>query len=84
MTHTIRLVDIHLRNSVRAVALELNLEHRAVKKMTQDLREVPGSLFKTIGCPKVTRTEEELAEVTKNLISDFFREYFIVITDYQR
>ncbi|KAG2213441.1 hypothetical protein INT47_009115 [Mucor saturninus] len=73
--HAVHLVDIHSRNSARAVALELKLEPRTVQGWYKTWKEDLVSLFKTIGLPRIIETEGELAEATKSLVSDFYYKY---------
>lgn len=73
--HAVHLVDVHPRNSARAVALELNLQPRTVQRWYKAWKEDPDSLFKTIGRPRIIEPEGELAEATKNLVSDFYYKY---------
>ncbi|CAO3673298.1 unnamed protein product [Rhizopus stolonifer] len=73
--HAVHLVDVHPRNSERAVALELNLQPRTVQRWYKGWKEDLDSLFKTIGRPRIIELEGELAEATKNLVSDFYYKY---------
>ncbi|KAI9362872.1 hypothetical protein BD770DRAFT_407937 [Pilaira anomala] len=73
--HAVHLVDIHPRNSARAVVLELKLEPRTLQKWYKTWKEDLDSLFKTIGRPRIIEPEGELAEATKSLVSDFYYKY---------
>lgn len=66
------MVDVHPKNSARAVALDLKLEPRTVQRWYKTWKEDPDSLFKTIGRPKIIDPEGELAEATKKVVSDFY------------
>lgn len=79
--HAVHLVDVHPRNSARAVALKLNLQPRTVQRWHKAWKEDPDSLFKTIGRPRIIKPEGELAEATKNLVSDFYCKYPTVTID---
>ncbi|CEP16413.1 hypothetical protein [Parasitella parasitica] len=68
----VHLVDVHPKNSARAVALDLKLEPRTVQRWYKAWKEDPDSLFKVIGRPKIIEPEGELAEATKQVVSDFY------------
>ncbi|CEP19757.1 hypothetical protein [Parasitella parasitica] len=67
----VHLVDVHPKNSARAVALDLKLEPRTVQRWYEIWKEDPNSLFKIIGRPKIIEPEGELAEATKKVVADF-------------
>lgn len=68
----VRLVDIYPKNSARAVALDLGLEPRSLQRWYSIWKKDPDSLFKTIGRPRIIEAEVELAEATKNAITEFY------------
>lgn len=68
----VHLVDIHPKNSARAVALSLKLEPRTVQRWYKTWKEDPDSLCKTIGRPRIIEPEGELAEATRNVVADLY------------
>ncbi|KAI8875236.1 hypothetical protein K501DRAFT_136154, partial [Backusella circina FSU 941] len=68
----VHLVDIHPKNSARAVALNLKLELRTLQRWYKTWKEDPDSLFKTIGRPRIIEPEGELAEATRNVVADLY------------
>ncbi|CEP12412.1 hypothetical protein [Parasitella parasitica] len=68
----VHLVDIHPKNSARAVALSLKLEPRTVQRWYKSWKEDPDSLFPTIGRPRIIDPEGELAEATKAVVTDLY------------
>lgn len=68
----VHLVDVHPKNSARAVALDLKLEPRTVQRWYKIWKKDPDSLFKVIGRPKIVESEGELAEATKKVVADFY------------
>lgn len=73
--HAVHLVDIHPRNSARAVDLELKLEPRTTQRWYKTWKDDPDSLFKTVGRPRIIEPEGELAEASKSLVPDFYYKY---------
>ncbi|KAI7901124.1 uncharacterized protein BX663DRAFT_562465 [Cokeromyces recurvatus] len=70
--NAVHLVDIHPKNSARAIALQLKLEPRTVQRWYKSWKNDPDSLFKTIGRPRIIEPEGELAEAAKGLVTDFY------------
>ncbi|KAI8377349.1 hypothetical protein BD560DRAFT_422146 [Blakeslea trispora] len=60
------LVDIHLKNSARAVALDLGLEPRSLQRWYSTWKKDPDSFCKTIGRPRIIE-----AEAMKNAVAEF-------------
>ncbi|KAL0080019.1 hypothetical protein J3Q64DRAFT_1680391, partial [Phycomyces blakesleeanus] len=58
--------------SVRAVALDLGLEPRSLQRWYSTWKKGPDSLFKTIGRPRIIEAEGELAEATRNAVTEFY------------
>lgn len=70
--HAVHLVDIHPKNSARAVAIDLGLEPRTVQRQYSSWKKDPDSLFKTLGRPRIIEADGELAEATKNAVTEFY------------
>ncbi|KAI8646643.1 hypothetical protein BD408DRAFT_318989, partial [Parasitella parasitica] len=70
--HAVHLVDIHPKNSARAVALDLGLEPRSLQRWYSTWKKDPDSLFKIIGRPRIIEAEGELAEATRNAVTEFY------------
>ncbi|KAI8977396.1 hypothetical protein BDF20DRAFT_821696, partial [Mycotypha africana] len=68
------LVDIHPKNSARAVALELNLQPMSVQRWYKAWQEDSDSLFKPLGRPPIIEPEGELAKDTKKFVIEYFYE----------
>lgn len=70
------MIDIHPKNSVRAVALELKLELRTVQRWYKAWKgSKENALFKPLGRPRITEPEEKLAEDTKSFVTEYNKEY---------
>lgn len=65
-------VDIHPKNSARAVTLDLGLEPRSLQRWYSTWKKDSDSLFKTIGRPRIIEAEGELAETTRNAVTEFY------------
>ena len=70
--HAVHLVDVHPKNSARAVALDLGLEPRSVQRWYSNWKKNPDSLFKTIGRPRIIEADCDLAEATKNAVTEIY------------
>lgn len=70
--NAVNLVDIHPKNSARAVALQSKLEPRTVQRWYKSWKKDSDSLLKTIGRPRIIEPEGELAEAAKGLVTDFY------------
>ncbi|KAI8380459.1 hypothetical protein EDC96DRAFT_561068 [Choanephora cucurbitarum] len=71
----VHLFDILPKNCARAIASNLDLKPRSLRWWHGTRKKVPDSLFKTIGRPRMIEAEGELAEATKNAVTDFYYIY---------
>ncbi|CEP17123.1 hypothetical protein [Parasitella parasitica] len=69
--HAVHLVDVHPKNSARAVTLDLGLEPRSVQRWYSNWKKDPDFLFKTIGRPRIIEAEGDLTVATKNTVTKF-------------
>ncbi|KAI9254709.1 hypothetical protein EDC94DRAFT_678790 [Helicostylum pulchrum] len=54
------------------VALDLSLEPRSLQRWYSTWKKDPNSLFKTIGRPRIIEAKCELAEATRNAVTEFY------------
>lgn len=72
----VHMVDIHPKNSARAVALELKLEPRTVQRWYKAWKEgKEDALFKPLGRPRIIEPEGKLAEDTKSFVTEYNKEH---------
>lgn len=78
----VHVVDIHLKNSVRAVALKLKLESRTVQRWYKAWKEgKEDALFKPLGRPKAIEPEGKLDEDMKGFVTEYNKEYTYATMD---